>query len=194
MTTRLRRRAAVLLAAVGLAGCTLARKTPETRYYVLVVPPTTAPAPVPLRVGAFTADDPYAGVRLAYRPSPYRLGYYTYHRWAGDAPSIVADAVRDHWSTGTLADARDPMVITGHVRRLEEVDGPEGWSGALTLEIAVRNDRTTLLARTYTETEPAPERTTEAVVAALSRALGRILDRVARDLADRPAAVHAPTG
>lgn len=181
--------AALVAACVLLTGCTLARKTPETRYYLLVVPATTAPAPMPMRVGVCTADEPYAGVRLAYRSSPYRLGYYTYHRWAGEAPTVVADAIRDHWSSpDSQADAAEIVV---HVRRLEEIDAPEGWSGGITLDVTVRSDRTVLLARTYAETEPATDRTTEAVVAALSRGLGRILDRVAQDL---PPAHHpSPT-
>jgi ABC-type uncharacterized transport system auxiliary subunit len=177
---------AVLLAAcagLALAGCA-GRARPETRYYTLAISGAPAAAlPGPVRVGVFTADEPYAGERIAYRTSPYRLDYYSYHRWAAKPRTLVATALRDYLERAAPPADGLPLEIVGHIRRLEEVDEPAGWSGALALDLGVRRGGNVLLERTYAETEPAGARNLEAVAAALSRALGRILDRFAADLA-----------
>jgi ABC-type uncharacterized transport system auxiliary subunit len=176
--------ALVACATLVAAGCSLARRTPEPRYYTLAVPGApVAHLPAPVRVGVFTRDQPYATARLAYRTSPYRLNYYTYHRWAADPALVVAAAVRDYLERAGGADGAPPFVIEGHLRRLEEVDAAGSRQGALTLDVRVMRDGQVVLERSYTETEPADAETTEAVAAALSRALGRVLDRVAGELA-----------
>jgi hypothetical protein len=165
-----------------LAGCALARRTPEMQYYTLAVP--GAPAvrlAAPIRVGEFTADEPYRTTRLAYRTSPYRLDYYVYHRWAGDPRSVLATAARDYLEQAEAGDGA-PLEMRGHIRRLEEVDGPSGRQGALALEVTVESGGHRLLEHAYAETEPADAARPEATVAALSRALGRILERVVSDL------------
>jgi ABC-type uncharacterized transport system auxiliary subunit len=177
-------RAVVVLLVTGvLAGCSLARRTPEMRYYTLAVPGMPpAPPPAPLHVGAFTADAPYAGARLAYRTSPYRMEYYVYHRWAADPPAIVAGAARDYLERVPPAAEAAPLRLTGRIRRLEEVDRAGGRDGALALDVEVRRGTEVVLTRGYADTEPAENENPEASVAALSRALGRILDRVVADL------------
>jgi len=180
--------AAVVLATIaglGLAACSLARRTPAIRYYTLAppgVPPSALGAPV--RVGHFTADQPYASERIAYRTSPYRLDYYTYHRWAADPRRMLAATTRDYLEQGAKEGAGSPpFEIEGHIRRLEEMDGEDSWEGALVLDLKVSRGGKRLLERSYAESEPAGARDPEAVVAALSRALGRILDRLASELA-----------
>jgi hypothetical protein len=68
------------------------------------------------------------------------------------------------------------------VRRLEEVDEPAGCQAQLTLDLQVERGGHVILARSYAESEPAEARVPETVVAALSRALGRILDWALADL------------
>src|SRR4051794_23057048 len=77
-----RRATAAALACGALAACSFSRPTPETRYYTLTVPGRPAThLDGAVKVGIFTADQPYATERFAYRSSPYALEYYTYHRW-----------------------------------------------------------------------------------------------------------------
>jgi len=73
--------------------------------------------------------------------------------------------------------------VKGHVRRLEEVDEADGRSGAVALDLRVEQGGRLVLERSYAATEPAEGRGPEATTAALSRALGRILDRLTADLA-----------
>lgn len=173
----------LVLAAVALAGCSLGRTLPHIRYYTLAIP--AAPATrldAPVHVGAITSDQPYATERVAYRSSPYQLDYYTYHRWAADPRELVRTVMRDYFEraggTGGV-----PFEIQGNIRRLEEVDDPAGWRGALELDVRVTRGGAVLVERTFSETEPAESRRPEAIAAALSRALQRILDQVLAEAA-----------
>jgi ABC-type uncharacterized transport system auxiliary subunit len=176
----------VCAATAVLGGCSLARKVPQLHYYTLSVPPPAAATlAAPVRVGAFTADQPYTTDRIAYRSSPFRLDYYTYHRWAADPRNLLRDTARDYLDAAAGNAPVVPIEIDGHIRRLEEVDAADGWHAALTLDFTVARGGAVLLERTYTESVPADGKRPEAVAAAVSRALARILDRL---LADLPAA------
>jgi ABC-type uncharacterized transport system auxiliary subunit len=186
------RRALVAMACGTLAGCSVfsSRPIPETRYYTLSVqgePPVRLGGAV--QIGMFSIDQPYAGERFAYRSSPYAVEYYTYHRWAGSPRTIVAAAVRDYLERAATPGAEPVFEVQGNIRRFEEVDEPTGQSGALDLDLVVTRDGTVVLQRSYMERESAEKRNPEAVAAALSRALGRILDRMVRDLPTTAAAL-----
>jgi len=172
-----------LVTLAALVGCTFGRRTPEMHYYTLAVPGTAPPAAARLVAGTFTADEPYATARIAYRTSPYRLDYYIYHRWAADPRRMLAAAVRDYLERRAAPVGDIPVTLDGNIRRLEEVDEGDARFAALALDLTVNEGTRVLLARTYDETELVTGRTPEAVVAGLSRALGRILDRVAADVA-----------
>jgi len=181
---RVWRRGILLAVVLTCAGaCALTRRTPHIRYYVLTVPGTPPALAAPVRVGTFTADQAYATPRLAYRTSPYSIDYYIYHRWAADPRQLVASATRDYLERGAGRDGGPPFVIEGNVRRLEEVDEANGRQGAIALDVRVERDGQVVLDRSYVEVEPADGKNPEAVTAALSRALGRILNQVAGDLA-----------
>lgn len=177
--------ALLAIACGALASCSFlaARPTPATRYYTLAVP---GDPPVRLadgvQIGTFTIDQPYGSEGFAYRSSPYVLEYYTYHRWAGNPRTIVAAAIRDYLERAAPTGAKPAFEVQGHIRRLEEVDEPTAWSGAIAIDFVVTHGGTVVLERSYAESEPAEKRNPEAVAAALSRALGRILDRMVREL------------
>ena len=180
---------AVAAACVALAplGCLTGRSVPNTVYYTLT--PGGAPAaalPGPVRVGNFSADEPYASARMAYRSSPYRLEYYNFHRWAGSPPSLVAAALRDFMARAPAVKDGPPLLITGNLRRLEELDEPEVWKGLVAMDIRVERGGVVWLERSYEESEIASAKNPEAVAAALSEALTRILERLATDLSGAP--------
>jgi len=179
------RRAAALVLGAVLAGCALTGKPPPAiQYYVLSVPGTPqTPLPGPVEVHRFTADQPFATERIAYRSSPYRIDYYVYNRWAADPRSMVASAVRDYLDRQPRSTDAAPFVVSGHVRRLEEVDEGKGRRGTVAVDLKIERDGQVLLEHDYSETEPSESETIEGVVAALSRALGRILDQAAGDVA-----------
>ena len=181
------------IVALALAGCALVRETPQVHSYTLALagkPPVCLT--VPVRIGAFTVDQPYATERLAYRTSPYRLDYYTYHRWAADPRQLVQATARDYLERAAApSECRGettgaPLEISGHIRRIEELDAPTGWQGVLAVDLRVERTGALVLARSYAETEPAEARNPEAVAAALSRALARILDGVVAELSGQP--------
>jgi ABC-type uncharacterized transport system auxiliary subunit len=152
-------------------------------YYTLAVPGRPqAASPWPVRVGAFSADAPYATSRLAWRSSPFRLEYYAFHRWADSAPGALATAARDYLAQAAPTQGGAPLVLEGHLRRLEALADPAGWRGVVVLDLSLRRSGQVWLERSYEESEPAAADTAEAVVAALSRALGRVLDRLLEDL------------
>lgn len=176
------RRLLPLAVAAVLAGCALNHRVPDVTYYTLALP-GTPPGRLdgPLRVGAITSDQPYATERIAYRSSPYRLDYYTYHRWAADPRNLVRTAIRDYFERAA-AGGGAPFELEGNIRRLEEVDDAGGWQGAIAIDVRVARGGAIVLERAYSETDPAESRKPEAVAAALSRALQRILDRVAVEI------------
>ncbi len=187
----LRPMAAALLLAI-ISGCSPFTSQQQIRYYTLALPQAAAPAlDAPVVTGTFTADEPYATARLAFRTSPYRLDYYTYHRWAGDPRNLVRAAVRDYFERATSGSST-PFEIEGNIRRIEEVDDPAGWHGDLALDVKVARGGSVVLERAFRESEPAEARNPEAVAAALSRALKRVLDQVAGELTHTGAS--APTG
>lgn len=174
-------------------GCLSQRSVPRTIYYTLS--PTGAPAaplPGPVRVGSFSADEPYASVRLAYRSSPYRIEYYNFHRWAGSPASLVSGALRDFMARAPAVEDGPPLLITGHLRRLEELDLPEMWEGAVEFDVRVERGGVPWFERAYGECVAASARNPEAVVAAMSRALTKILEDLAADLSAPPGADVAP--
>lgn len=175
------RQAVLLFVVVAATGaCALFRRTPETHYYVLAVPGTpSGRLPAPVRVRPFAVDPAFAGERMAYSTGANRLDRYTFHRWAADPRSVVATAVRDYLERAAPADGGPPLDVQGTVRALLEVDGAgDAVAGELALDIEVRHGEAVLLRRGYVEREPAAARTPEAVAAALSRALGRVLNDV----------------
>jgi ABC-type uncharacterized transport system auxiliary subunit len=185
----MRRAPIIVVLALALAGCALARATPNVRYYTLAItaaPPTQVAAPI--RVGTITSDQPYATERMAFRSSPYQLDYYTYHRWAADPRNLVRTVARDYFERASGTAAGVPFELEGNIRRLEEVDDPSGWRGALALDVRLARGGKIVLERAYSESEPAEARRPEAVAAALSRALQRILDQVLAEAARADAA------
>lgn len=190
-------RATGVLLMVSLASCALlTRKPPPAiQYYVLAVPGTPpTPLTAPLEMGSFTADQPYATERIAYRTSPYRIDYYVYNRWAADPRSMVAAAARDYLGKAPAADDGPPLELSAHIRRIEEIDEPNGTrQGAIAVDVKVVQDGRIVLAHDYGETEPAKSANVESVVEAQSRALGRILDQVAAALATPAAGKRQPS-
>ncbi len=175
----------------GAAGCLSPRSMPAMVYYTLAPPgEPSARLPGPARVERFEVDAAYSPVRLAHRGSPYRLEYYTFHRWAGTPQDAVTGAVRDYLGRAAAPNEADeaPLTISGAVRVLEERAEPGGRSGVLAIDFDVHRGGVLVLERGYQESEPAEGATPEATVAALSRALARMLDHLVEDVRQAEAA------
>lgn len=177
-----------------LAGCGLLRPAPAVRYYVLTLPPPPEPAAnaaPSLVVQTFSAHAPYDQHRLVYRPSPYQLDFYTYHRWASSPAEQVTDWTRRYLrSSGLFAkvfptsDGQADYVLGGAVRRIEERDGEQTWEAALGLEVWLSRppQRTPFWFESYSVSRQANRRHPAAVAEAMSHNLGVILGQLAADL------------
>jgi ABC-type uncharacterized transport system auxiliary subunit len=212
MTGRRTLAIAALLGSVvcGVVACLSPRSLPEMVHYTLAPPGApTENLGGPVRVRRFGIDPVYANVRLAHRSSPYRIEYYTFHRWAGPPQDVVTSAVRDYLDRAPAAPAGPPVVVSGIVRRLEERLGPaEGQaatpvgnakrsgsrvrSGLVAIEFTVHRDGRVILDREYEQSETAAGGTPEESVAAISRALARMLDQLVRDVRQAEAGGSQP--
>ncbi|MCW5891297.1 MAG: membrane integrity-associated transporter subunit PqiC [bacterium] len=174
---------ALALAAALVSGCSLARETPAVRYYVLALEPAAPTAmPGPVRVGTFTADPAYGSARMAVRPSPYRIDYSSYHRWAAPPRSLVAATVRDYYAH-VPDDGRTYLDVEGQVRRLETVRDGQGERAVIDVQLRAVRGGEVLVDRVYAEEEPLDGKGADAAAAATSRALGRALARFTADVA-----------
>jgi len=193
----MRRAFPALFVVATLAGCSLARSIPNVRYYTLAItaPPSTTIG-APIHIGTISSDQPYATERIAFRTSPYQLDYYTYHRWAADPRNLIRTVARDYFERASSGSGV-PFELDGNIRRLEEVDEPAAWRGALALDVRLARGGRVVLERAYSESEPAESHHPEAVAAALSRALQRILDQILAEAAradTEPARADAAAG
>lgn len=178
------------LVLLALAAC--AGKLPPTRHYALA--PVTGAAvaatgDVVLVLEPFTTEPAYDDERIVYRPSPYRLDYYNYHRWSSAPGTLVGNYLEQALErTGRFrAVVRElspqaPVVLGGRVVAIEEIDTSRTrWVGRIVVELTLIEPRTgaVLWTEQFDETEPLVTQTPEGLARALSVALARIAARTA---------------
>src|SRR5262245_24174061 len=130
----MKRRLVLLLLLVACGG-----RTPETRFYQLADP---AGKPwggngVALVVEVLTTDSAYDDERIVYRVTPYRLDYYSYHRWSAAPGLLIANYLErafeksGHFGAVTREqNPAAPVTLGGRVIAIEEVDQTETrWLG-----------------------------------------------------------------
>jgi ABC-type uncharacterized transport system auxiliary subunit len=182
------RTVAVLAVVLGLAAC--GNKVPPTRFYQLAEPSGSMPpgtAGVPLVVEALTTDAAYDDERIVYRVTPYRLDYYSYHRWSAAPGTMIANYLeRAFEKSGKFgAVTRDvnpaaPVTLGGRVVAIEEVDQSQSsWIGRIVIELTLTDASSgqLLWAEQFEETEPLAAQSPEGLARALSTALERIANR-----------------
>ncbi len=171
---------------------------PEARFYTLAIDSIDSAARAPaaprttlrLAVDDVKIAPEYRTDRLAYRESPYDIGYYGYHRWAAPPEALVRRALRERLAaaglfasveeaTGGAADLR----LEGVVEAIVEVDAKGRWSGRLALALALRDPARpeAILSRRYDVSRPAAAKAPIEVVKAIGAALD---DAVAAFVAD----------
>jgi ABC-type uncharacterized transport system auxiliary subunit len=195
------RRAAIPLAVVMmliLGGC-LSGPAPPDRFYRLEVPDAAARLELPrlrgrLLVASLRGDGMTRGRRMLYRSAsdPSQVKREGYDNWVDAPPVMVQRAVVEFLRSANAAE----VVITpemrldadfrlgGRVHRFERLVGQ--GSSRVTIELdftLVRaEDREHLLLETYREHEEVAGSGVGDSVAAFSRALHRILERLVSDL------------
>jgi len=170
-----------------LAAC--GGKLPPTRFYQLAEP-AGKPAPasgVALVVESLTTDAAYDDERMVYRVTPYRLDYYTYHRWSAAPGTLIANylerAFEQSGKFGAVTrepNPTAPVTLGGRVVAIEEVDQSKTrWIGRVVIELTLTNRGTgeVLWAEQFEEAEPLASQSPEGLARALSAALERIANR-----------------
>jgi ABC-type uncharacterized transport system auxiliary subunit len=196
MTTRLTLALIALTISISLIGCMSKVKYPA--YYTLHLP---TPADPPIAAGT----RPSVAVRqfrspayvrqgaIVYRASPEKIGFYDYHRWAVDPREFLTNAVVDRLrASGKFAETKVydgrsdvDLIFSGRLEKLEEVD----YDGAVRVEVALSAQMTelrsgkTVWADAASEVSEVDKRTVPAVVAEMSHAMDRAIQKLLASLA-----------
>lgn len=195
MTRRLTATLATLTISACLMGCVSRARFPA--YYTLHVPPAIdvpiAGGPRPsLAVREFRSPAYLRQGAIVYRISPEQVGFYQYHRWAGDPREFVTNAIINRLrATGRFAEVRAydgrsdvDFVLSGRLEKLEEVD----YEGGVRVEVALSAEITdpragkTVWAHAASEIVKVNKRTVPAVVAEMSQAMDRAIQKLMASL------------
>ena len=195
------RRLAALLAVAAMmvqSGC-LGGSSPPDRFYRLDVPGAATRLEVsPLR-GRLLVDSIRGGAMSFERPmlyrkadDPYRIGRDAYDKWVDPPPLMIQRALVEFLRSANLAEAvitpemrlDADFRLAGRVNRFERLLGESPPRAIVEVEFnLVRlEDRGLLLLETYREEEAFAENGFGSSAEAFSRALHRILERLAGDL------------
>ena len=195
MTRRLTASIATLTISACLTGCAGGAKFPA--YYTLHVPPAadvpSAAASRPsLAVREFRSPEYLRQGAIVYRTSPEQVGFYQYHRWAVDPREFVTNAISDRLrATGRFAEvsAYDgqsdvDFVLSGRIEKLEEVDYEGGVKVEVALSAQITDPRAgkTVWADAASESARVDKRSVPAVVAEMSQAMDRAIQKLAASL------------
>jgi ABC-type uncharacterized transport system auxiliary subunit len=182
------------LAPVLLAAACGSVKAPEVFEYRLAWPEPQAKAEDErggcLRVGELQVAASLEGDRLRVATGKVRLQSFEHHRWAAPLDRMVADVLvaglartRSFASVLTAADdGREDYVLSGRVLELEQTADPATgeWVGVVTLELRLRDVSTGIVVfeDEFRCEQPLQGEGPEALVAALSGAVGTVVDDV----------------
>ena len=191
MTRRLTATLAMLTISACLMGCISKARFPA--YYTLHVPPAVD-VPIAggtrssLAVREFRSPAYLRQGAIVYRTSPEQVGFYQYHRWAVDPREFLTNAIIDRLrATGKFAEIRAydgradvDLVLSGNLEKLEEAD----YEGGVRVEVAISAEITdpragkTVWANAASESARVDKRNVPAVVADMSQALDRAIQKL----------------
>jgi ABC-type uncharacterized transport system auxiliary subunit len=162
-------------------------------YYTLHVPPAADVPPAAgtrasVAVCEFRSPAYLRQGAVVYRATPEQVGYYQYHRWAVDPREFLTNAIADRLrASGRFAevkiyDGRSDVdfILRGRLENLEEVD----YGGGVRVEVALSAQMTDLRSGKTVWTNAASEsvqvdkRTVPAVVAEMSQAMDRAIQKL----------------
>ncbi len=122
-------------------------------YYTLNLPAPPDPPPAEsahatLAIREFRAPAYLRQGTIVYKPSPERIGFYAYHRWAINPCEFVTNSVIErlrasgHFARVKPYDGRSDIdyVLSGRLEKLEEVD----YEGSVKVEVAISAQMTNL--------------------------------------------------
>jgi ABC-type uncharacterized transport system auxiliary subunit len=194
----MRKRLTASIAGLALSTCLVGCVAKFPTYYTLHVPPA---AGMPMAGGTrasvavreFQAPAYLRQGAIVYRASPEEVGFYNYHRWAVDPREFLTNAIVDRLrASGRFAavkiyDGRSDVdfILSGRLERLEEVD----YEGGVKVEVALSAQMTelssgkTVWADAASENAEVDKRTVHVVVAEMSHAMDRAIQKLLASLA-----------
>jgi len=191
MSTRLTATLATLTISACLIGCVNRARFPA--YYTLHVPPAVD-VPIAggtrssLAVREFRSPAYLRQGAIVYRVSPEQIGFYQYHRWAVDPREFVTNAIIDRLrATGKFAEVRAydghsdvDFILSGSLEKLEEVDYQGGVRVEVALSAQITDPRAgkTVWVNAASESERVEKRNVPAVVAEMSQAMDRAIQKL----------------
>jgi cholesterol transport system auxiliary component len=184
-----------------LAGC----GTPPAliNKYILEYPPPdsllgskAAAIKEPIRVERFAAAQPFDSSAMIYRPDSFKSEAYTYNRWRVNPGTMVTDYLtRDMRDSGLFTAVFAPgnsgkgrFLVEGTVQEFQELDEPDGWKGALALNVtfldaaAEEIPQKVIFQKNYLAEEPLEEKTPKGLARAMSRAMRTLSAQIMSDL------------
>lgn len=200
---------ALALAAGGCFSLSSPAPPPVLRYQLDYPAPRAAAVTLPavLQLLPLRSAAAYEHEGIAYREGEYDLAAYHYRRWAVQPARMIADLIeRDFVESRQFravlrgpSPLRPDYVLGGALEVIEERDAG-GCSAHLRLRFTLAGrteaiDAAPIFQRSYAAEEPCSGETVEDLVAAMSRALWSISERLRADVVaavEGPA--HHPTG
>jgi ABC-type uncharacterized transport system auxiliary subunit len=196
-----------MAALVILASCGGRVRYPN--YYTLNLPappdpPAAEKAHAAVAVREFRAPAYLRQGAIVYKPSPEKIGFYAYHRWAINPCEFVTNSVIERLrSSGDFArvkpyDGRPDIeyVLSGRLEKLEEVD----YEGGVKVDIAISAQMTnlatgaTVWSNAVSEVGDVNKDDVPAVVSEMNRtmerAISKLLSPMPADVATGPTAAE----
>lgn len=170
-----------------VVGCATMTYTPTLRYLIAPEVKTTVAEPCGESLGfrPLEPGQPYKQ-GIVYRETPYEIGYYANAEWAEMPRDVVTRALSDALAAsgrfsdvGNAADMRLPdFVLTGQLRKFDEVRMTEPWTATCEVRLEMRSsrDENAVWAATLSASEPLESHEPGALAAAMSRAVARIVE------------------
>jgi ABC-type uncharacterized transport system auxiliary subunit len=133
---------------------------------------------------------------IFYRATPEQIGFYEYHRWAGDPRALVTTAVVDHlrasgrFSSVSTYDGHGDMdyIFSGRLEKLEEVDNDEGVNVQIAMSAQITRARTGAMVwnNAVSEVAAVPRHNGPGVVSQMNRTMEVAIDKLLSTVPDGP--------
>jgi ABC-type uncharacterized transport system auxiliary subunit len=180
-----------LVSLVTLTGC--GGKVRYPNYYTLNLPAPPDPPPAEnvhatVAVREFRAPAYLKQTAIVYKPSPERIGFYAYHRWAINPCEFVTGSIIErlrasgHFAHVKPYDGRpdSEYVLSGRLEKLEEID----YEGGVKVEVAISAQMTNLATGTTVWTNAVSEvgdvnkHDVPTVVSEMNRTMERAIEKL----------------
>ena len=185
-----------VLAVVLLSGCAKPR---AIKYYQITYPSNISVSQemidTMLLVRSFEASHLYLDDRIVYGYDSPEMGTYEDQRWAGPPVEMLRDAIVSGLRSSGMfkggvyiarSDLAGRYLLAGHLYDFRELDAAGTISARLAFEARLwdRKTRTLIWSYSYSNDEPAAEKTVLAVAAAMDRNVQRSVQAIGPNLTD----------